>query len=161
MNKQETDEPVYNVLSIVRGTTVDGPGFRTSIYFAGCLHACPGCHNPSSWDFDGGTPMTLSEIMDVVREEDFDVTFSGGDPLYRPEEIARLADAIRAEGHSVWLYTGFTWEEIIADERLMNAVRCMEAVVEGRFVESLRDPDLQFRGSSNQRIIMTASDTDE
>ena len=161
MNKQETDEPVYNVLSIVRGTTVDGPGFRTSIYFAGCLHACPGCHNPSSWDFDGGTPMTLSEIMDVVREEDFDVTFSGGDPLYRPEEIARLADAIRAEGHSVWLYTGFTWEEIIADERLMNAVRRMEAVVEGRFVESLSDPDLQFRGSSNQRIIMTASDTDE
>lgn len=161
MNKQETDEPVYNVLSIVRGTTVDGPGFRTSIYFAGCLHACPGCHNTSSWDFDGGTPMTLSEIMDVVREEDFDVTFSGGDPLYRPEEIARLADAIRAEGHSVWLYTGFTWEEIIADERLMNAVRRMEAVVEGRFVESLRDPDLQFRGSSNQRIIMTASDTDE
>ena len=161
MNKQETDEPVYNVLSIVRGTTVDGPGFRTSIYFAGCLHACPGCHNASSWDFDGGTPMTLSEIMDVGREEDFDVTFSGGDPLYRPEEIARLADAIRAEGHSVWLYTGFTWEEIIADERLMNAVRRMEAVVEGRFVESLRDPDLQFRGSSNQRIIMTASDTDE
>ena len=102
--------------------------------------------------------MTLSEIMDVVREEDFDVTFSGGDPLYRPEEIARLADAIRAEGHSVWLYTGFTWEEIIADERLMNAVRRMEAVVEGRFVESLRDPDLQFRGSSNQRIIMTASE---
>ena len=152
MNKQETDEPVYNVLSIVRGTTVDGPGFRTSIYFAGCLHACPGCHNPSSWDFDGGTPMTLSEIMDVVREEDFDVTFSGGDPLYRPEEIARLADAIRAEGHSVWLYTGFTWEEIIADERLMNAVRRMEAVVEGRFVESLRDPDLQFRGSSNSGL---------
>lgn len=143
----------YNVLKIERGTTVDGPGFRTSIYLAGCRHKCPGCHNPQSWDFSAGTRMTLDEIMAVVREEEFDVTLTGGDPLYNPESTAALVDAVRLEGHSVWIYTGFTWEEICADSRLCEAVYGAEAVVEGRFMESLRDETLPFRGSSNQRII--------
>ncbi|MCM1475112.1 MAG: anaerobic ribonucleoside-triphosphate reductase activating protein [Muribaculaceae bacterium] len=147
-------KPTYRVLDIRRGTSVDGPGFRTSIYFAGCNHACPGCHNPDSWDFLGGEEMTLEEIMEVVREEDFDVTFSGGDPLMHPEEIATLAKAIKEEGHTIWLYTGYTWEEIQHDERLQLTLPYLEAIVEGPFVESLKDPDLLFRGSSNQRIIM-------
>lgn len=146
-------EPTARVLSIVRGTTVDGPGLRTSIYFAGCDHHCEGCHNPQSWDFDGGSLMTLSQILDIVEEEDFDVTLSGGDPLYRPEFIASLVKGIAALGHKVWIYTGFTWEEILADPGLLDAVSEAEAVVEGRYVAALRDPDLRFRGSSNQRII--------
>ena len=68
---------LYNVLKIERGTTVDGPGFRTSIYLAGCRHGCPGCHNPQSWDFETGVKMSLEEIMDVVREEEFNVTLTG------------------------------------------------------------------------------------
>ena len=64
----------YKVLDIRRGTTVDGPGFRTSIYFAGCNHACPGCHNPESWNFNGGVEMSADEILKVIEEEDFDVT---------------------------------------------------------------------------------------
>lgn len=137
----------------MKGTTVDGPGFRTSIYFAGCRHGCRGCHNPQSWSFDGGSEMDIEEIMDIVRDEDFDVTFSGGDPLYHPVEVEELSGRITAEGHSVWLYTGFTWEEINSDPVLMKALRHIDTIVEGRFVESLRDPDLKFRGSSNQRII--------
>ena len=144
----------YRVLDILRGTTVDGPGFRTAIYFAGCRHACPGCHNPQSWDFDAGTEMTLDELLDIIREEDFDVTFSGGDPLYHPEEIAVLAQAVRTLGHKVWLYTGFTIEEIVASPTLSLPLPYLDAVVEGPFIQSLRDPDLRFRGSSNQRIIM-------
>ena len=73
-----------NILDIVEGTTVDGPGLRTSIYMTGCHHGCPGCHNPESWAFDGGTAMDLEEILAVVEENDFNVTLSGGDPLYRP-----------------------------------------------------------------------------
>lgn len=141
------------ILSIVRGTTVDGPGLRTSIYFAGCSHHCEGCHNPQSWDFDAGTEMTADDIMSIIEEEDFDVTLSGGDPLYHPDFVADLIDRIGRMGHSVWVYTGFTWEEITADPVLTNAVRHAEAVVEGRYVAALRDPDLIFRGSSNQRII--------
>lgn len=141
------------VLDIIRGTTVDGPGFRTSIYLAGCRHECPGCHNPESWDFAGGRDMTLEEIMEIVREEEFDVTLSGGDPLYHPEEVEALTALIREAGFKTWVYTGFTWEEIQADPKLMKALVNVEAIVEGRFLKALRDPDLLYRGSSNQRII--------
>lgn len=152
MNKDTT----YRVLDIVRGTTVDGPGFRTAIYLAGCRHQCPGCHNPQSWDFGAGEEMTLEEIMEVVKEEDFDVTLTGGDPLYNPDTTALLAKAVTEAGHSVWLYTGFTYEEILASPRLSLPLPYLEAIVDGPFVESLRDPDLPFRGSSNQRIIFMA-----
>ena len=70
------------VLDIARGTSVDGPGLRDSIYFAGCHHACEGCHNPQSWDMNGGREMSDDEIMEILRYDDFDVTISGGDPMY-------------------------------------------------------------------------------
>ncbi|MDE7096484.1 MAG: anaerobic ribonucleoside-triphosphate reductase activating protein [Muribaculaceae bacterium] len=143
----------YKILDIIKGTTVDGPGFRTAIYFAGCRHACPGCHNPQSWDFNAGKDMSLEELMEVIEEEDFDVTLSGGDPLYHPEEIAALAKAIFESGYKVWLYTGFTIEEIQASERLSLPLPFLDAIVEGPYIAALRDPDLPFRGSSNQRII--------
>lgn len=145
------------ILDIVRGTTVDGPGFRTSIYFAGCRHKCPGCHNPQSWDFDTGQDMDIDEIMDIVREEDFNVTFSGGDPLYHPDEVVELSRRIVLEHHNVWLYTGFTVEQILDDDKLRCALRYIDTVVDGPFIEALRDPDLTFRGSSNQRIIPVSS----
>lgn len=143
----------YRVLDIVRGTTVDGPGFRTAIYFAGCRHECPGCHNPQSWDFNAGQEMTLAELMEVIEEEDFDVTLTGGDPLYHPENISFLAKRIKDLGHTIWLYTGFTIEEIKASPRLSLPLPYLDVIVDGRYIASLRDPDLQFRGSSNQRII--------
>lgn len=144
----------YHVLDIVRGTTVDGPGFRTAIYLAGCRHGCPGCHNPESWDFEAGEEMTLEEILAIVEEEDFDVTLTGGDPLYNPESTAILAKAIKESGHTVWLYTGFTIEEIRTSATLSLPLPYLEAIVDGPFVASLKEPDLPFRGSSNQRIIM-------
>ncbi|MEZ3550812.1 MAG: anaerobic ribonucleoside-triphosphate reductase activating protein [Muribaculaceae bacterium] len=146
----------YHVLSIIRGTTVDGPGFRTSIYLAGCSHHCAGCQNPQSWDSSGGTIMSLQEIMDIVREEDFDVTLSGGDPLYNPESTQLLVAALKEEGRNVWIFTGYTWEEIASDSRLLSAVGSADVVVDGRFSQELKDPDLIFRGSSNQRLINVA-----
>lgn len=145
------------VMDIVRGTTVDGPGFRTAVYFAGCNHRCPGCHNPQSWDFDAGVEMDEDEIMAIIREEDFDVTFSGGDPLYYPEAVGKLAARIVESGYNLWIYTGFTWEEIADDPVLFDAVSKAEAVVEGRFIKEYMDPDLKFRGSANQRIISPAN----
>lgn len=141
------------ILDIIRGTTVDGPGFRTSIYMAGCRHQCPGCHNPQSWDFNAGTEMTLEKIMDIVREEDFDVTLSGGDPLFHPQEVAAIASEVHKLGHTVWLYTGFTWEYIQTRPKLLAALKDVDVIVDSPFIEALRDPDLHFRGSSNQRII--------
>ncbi len=143
----------FQVIDIIKGTTVDGPGFRTAIYFAGCRHQCPGCHNPQSWDFNAGHQMTLQQLMEIIDEEDFDVTLSGGDPLYHPEEIAELAKRIKDTGHTIWLYTGFTIENILDSARLSLPLPYIDVIVDGPFIEDLRDPDLKFRGSSNQRII--------
>ncbi|MDE5974990.1 MAG: anaerobic ribonucleoside-triphosphate reductase activating protein [Muribaculaceae bacterium] len=147
---------MYNVLQIMRGTTVDGPGFRTSIYLAGCNHRCPGCHNPSSWDPEGGNNMTLEEIMEIVEEEDFDVTLSGGDPLFSPSSTGRLVRALKQNGRNVWVFTGFRWEDIITMPSLLDAVREADVVVDGPFIEDRKDLDLLFRGSSNQRLIRVA-----
>lgn len=149
-------DDTLRVLRIERGTTVDGPGFRTSIYLAGCTHACPGCHNPTSWSFSGGEVMSIDEVLDVVREEDFNVTLTGGDPLCSPHTTRLLATRIREAGYTLWIYTGYTWEKILASPRLLDIVRLADVVVEGPFVESLRDTDLRFRGSSNQRMIRVA-----
>lgn len=145
------------VLDIYRGTTVDGPGFRTSIYLAGCSHHCEGCHNPSSWDSAGGRSMSLAEIAAIIEEEDFDVTLTGGDPLYNPETCAHLVSLVKALGHEAWVYTGYTWEQISSDPALLAGVREAQVVVDGPYIASLRDPDLHFRGSSNQRLIDVAA----
>ncbi|MDE6116561.1 MAG: 4Fe-4S cluster-binding domain-containing protein, partial [Duncaniella sp.] len=109
------------MLEIIPGTTVDGPGLRTSIYFAGCHHHCPSCHNPESWDMGGGNEMSVEEILSHVIEEDFDVTFTGGDPLAQAEQLIELARQIKANGKNIWCYTGYLYEDIAAD-RIMSKV---------------------------------------
>lgn len=141
------------VLDIVDGTIVDGPGLRTSIYFAGCAHHCHGCHNPQSWDFNAGHAMTITELVEHIRENDFDVTLSGGDPMYQIDAIIPLCREIRALGKNIWLYTGYTIEEIEESASLSRILNEVDAIVEGPFIESQRDLSLHFRGSANQRII--------
>ena len=153
------EDITFQILDIIRGTTVDGPGFRTAIYMAGCRHHCKGCHNPQSWDFNTGKTMTLTQILNIVKDEDFDVTLTGGDPLCSPEKTVILAKAIKEAGYGVWLYTGYLYEEIIEEERLREVLPYLDVVVEGPFIENLKDPDLKFRGSSNQRIIPLNSHT--
>lgn len=142
------------VLDIARGTSVDGPGLRDSIYFAGCRHACEGCHNPQSWDMNGGKEMSDDEVMAILREDDFDVTFSGGDPMYRAAEVARLARRIKAElGKTIWCYTGFVFENIVMKADFRCLLETIDVLVDGPFVLAGRDISLRFRGSGNQRII--------
>lgn len=91
--------------------------------------------------------------MDTVEEEDFDVSISGGDPLYNPTALARLIQEIKKNRRNIWIYTGYTWEEILNSPELFNAIENADILVDGRFIENLRDSDLPFRGSSNQRLI--------
>ena len=143
------------ILDILEETMADGPGFRTSIYCAGCAHHCPGCHNPQSWDFNGGREVSVDELLEIIKADEFaDVTFSGGDPLYQVEAFTELARRIKEEtGKNIWCYTGFRYEDIEKDPRLSMILPYIDTLVDGPFIESLRDPDLHFRGSSNQRII--------
>ncbi len=144
------------VLKIIDGTTVDGPGFRTSIYFAGCRHECPGCHNPSSWDFEAGADMSVSQILERISENDMDVSLSGGDPLYQAEALTCLCRMIKDSGKSIWLYTGFLYEDILANPVYAPLLKYVDVVVDGPFINQLRDTALLFRGSSNQRLIDVA-----
>ena len=150
------------ILDILEETMADGPGFRTSVYCAGCAHHCPGCHNPQSWDFNGGREVPIEEILEVIKADEFsNVTFSGGDPLYQVEAFTELARRIKEEtGKNIWCYTGFTYEEILADGRLSQILPYIDTLVDGPFIDELRDPDLHFRGSSNQRIIHLTSQED-
>ena len=145
---------MIRVLDIIEDTMVDGPGFRTSIYCAGCRHQCSGCHNPQSWDFRGGREMTTKELMKIIMADPYaNVTFSGGDPMYQCDGFAELARAIHNESNKdIWCYTGFTYEALITRAQ-RELLELLDVLVDGPFIQKLRDPDLLFRGSSNQRLI--------
>ena len=99
--------------------------------------------------------MSVQELLDIIKDDEFaNVTFSGGDPLYQVEAFTELARRIKEEtGKTIWCYTGFKYEEILEDKRLSMILPYLDVLVDGPFVEELRDTNLPFRGSSNQRII--------
>ncbi len=143
------------VLNILHQTMADGPGFRTAIYCAGCLHHCKGCHNPHSWAMDGGDAMSVDELLDIVKSDSMsNVTFSGGDPFYQVDAFTELAKRIKEETEkTIWCWTGFTYEEILADPHLAKILPYLDVLVDGPFILEQRDTTLLFRGSPNQRII--------
>ncbi len=147
-----------SVKAIKESTTVDGPGLRTSVYCAGCVNACPGCHNPHTWDINSGQRMTIDEIMAKILAEDFcNVTFSGGDPMYQAAAFAELAKRIKSEtGKNIWCYTGYTFEKCLSDPDKRKLLESIDVLVDGPFIIAKKEEGLLFRGSSNQRIIDVA-----
>lgn len=141
------------ILDIIFETMVDGVGLRTSVYFAGCKHYCKGCHNPQSWDMNGGYEVTIDYLLDLIKDDEFaDVTFSGGDPLYQCDAVTELARRIKEEtDKTIWCYTGFTYEEILENEWLKQILPYIDVLVDGPFVENLKTDEISFVGSSNQR----------
>lgn len=147
-----------NVLKILHDTTVDGPGFRTSIYCAGCRHACPGCHNPQSWAFGTGEDRDTKDLLEEIISDPFaNVTFTGGDPFYQAEAFTELARLIKKNtDKTIWCYTGFTYEELQHETRYAELLQYIDVLVDGPFIMSLRDEDALFCGSTNQRLIDVA-----
>jgi anaerobic ribonucleoside-triphosphate reductase activating protein len=143
------------LLDIVEDTTVDGPGFRTAIYAAGCPRRCPGCHNPQSWEIGNGKMWTIDVLLEKIKQSEFaNVSFSGGDPLMQVEAFTELAKRIRMETNkTIWCYTGYLYEEVIENPKLAQILPYIDVLVDGPYIENLRDESLRFRGSSNQRII--------
>lgn len=143
------------LLDIVEDTTVDGPGFRTAVYAAGCPNRCPGCHNPESWDIRRGRPVAEEEVLARILSDEFaDVTFSGGDPMFQPQAFARLARGIKEKSRkTIWCYTGYTYEKLLRNPAQAALLAWVDVLVDGRFEQDLYDERLLFRGSSNQRLI--------
>ena len=146
---------MISVLSVVHDTMVDGPGFRTSIYCAGCPNHCPECHNPQSWDINHGTMTSTEELMKEIMDDPFaNVTFSGGDPMFQAESFAELARAIRQQSDkTIWCFTGFLFENLVKNPAQLELLKLIDVLVDGPYQKDKRDTDLFFRGSSNQRII--------
>ena len=147
------------VAQVVSDSIVDGVGYRLTVFVQGCPHHCPGCHNPSTWDFDGGYEMDTGEIAAKLRDNPLEggITFSGGEPFCQPEPLGELAEAAHAMGRTVWVYSGFCLEEIMAMSKENEAAKKLldlaDVLVDGRYQEAQRDLSLEFRGSRNQRII--------
>jgi anaerobic ribonucleoside-triphosphate reductase activating protein len=142
------------LMQIVEDTTVDGPGWRSSVYCAGCRHACPGCHNPETWPFTAGVSTSVDEIIERLKKTEGNITFSGGDPMYQAEAFTELAQRIVTELHrTIWCYTGFLFEEVSADPVMSRMLPYLEVLVDGPFIEKERNLNLMFRGSNNQRLV--------
>lgn len=141
---------------LVNDSIVDGPGLRLAVFAQGCPHHCPGCHNPQSHDFDGGTLRDTAEVIAVMRDNPLldGITLTGGEPFAQPEACAEVARAAHAAGLSVWCYSGYTFEQLLAgsaeQRRLLEAV---DVLVDGLFLLEQRSLELRFRGSANQRIL--------
>ncbi|HSP52514.1 MAG TPA: anaerobic ribonucleoside-triphosphate reductase activating protein [Cryobacterium sp.] len=144
---------------------VDGEGVRCSLYLSGCLFACEGCFNEATWSFRYGQPYTpeLEDriLADLGQEYVQGLTLLGGEPFLNTGVCLPLLDRVRRElgTKDVWCWTGYTFEELLleSDDKLALLAR-VDVLVDGRFELAKRDPGLQFRGSSNQRIIdVTAS----
>ena len=138
---------------------VDGEGIRSVIWFQGCDHKCPYCQNPETWDFNGGIERNISDIKKEIEELEFQqgVTFSGGDPLYQLDAFIELAKCVHKCNMDVWVYTGFTYEQLMKlaekDKKYIEALKEIDVLVDGPFVQRLKSFECKFRGSSNQRII--------
>ena len=142
------------ILDIKYGTSVDGIGLRTSIYCAGCQNHCPGCHNPQSWDENGGEPINVDELFKRIVDADMNVTFTGGDPMLHPEGFIELAQMIKDNTNkNIWCYTGYNFEDLLQHPIRRKLVELCDVIVDGRYVEAERDLSLHFRGSRNQRVI--------
>jgi len=142
---------------ITKDDMKNGDGLRVVLWVSGCAHRCPGCHNPVTWDPEDGLefdPAAEAEIFQELKKEHISgITFSGGDPLFPANraEIGRLIEKIAGNcpDKTIWLYTGYLWEEI----RDLPFIAKVDVVVDGRYEEALRDPRLHWKGSGNQRVI--------
>lgn len=147
-----------NIAGIIPVDIADGIGVRVGVFLSGCPHRCPNCFNSEAWDRDYGKPLTqeiYSHLNDLLKLPYIrGITILGGEPLtdYNAEATSWLCFLARANGKDVWVYTGYTWEEL--QQRDLGILwEDVDVLVDGRFVQSLADKRLAFRGSSNQRII--------
>ena len=145
-------------LSGVTGDSiVDGPGLRLTIFTQGCLHHCPGCHNPQTHDPEGGSWADTEDILAAAAENPLldGITLSGGDPFLQPVPCLALAEGAHKIGLNVWTYTGYTWEALWEEKapEKIALLKETDVLVDGPFLLAERSLELRFCGSRNQRLI--------
>ena len=163
-----------NYLKIEHDDVCNGIGIRCTIWFTGCSHKCTGCFNKETWDENSGIDFNIEakkELFDELSKDYISaITFSGGDPLHKNNiiEVNNIIQEIKKQfpNKTIWLYTGYTWEELspnilikgIDEESTLhnvraNIIKSCNVVIDGPYIDNLRDITLKWRGSSNQRVI--------
>lgn len=159
-----------NYGEIIKCDTANGTGIRLSLFVSGCTHCCRGCFQPQTWNFGYGKPFTektMKDILDELEKPYYNgLTVLGGEPLHprNRETVARIISLVKENlpGKDIWIYTGYVLEDLIrmmhkdADYQnspLYRILKNTDILVDGPFVEELKDISLCFKGSSNQRII--------
>lgn len=143
--------------NITKDDMLNGDGLRVVLWVAGCEHNCPNCQNPVTWDINGGLEFDAAAKDELFAEIDkpyiSGITFSGGDPLHpqNREDVGRLIGEYieKFPDKTIWLYTGYEWNEI-KDLPFMNNI---DILVDGKYIDALKDVNLPWRGSSNQKVI--------
>lgn len=145
------------IANTVNDSIVDGPGLRFTVFTQGCPHHCPGCHNPDTHDPQGGTEVPVEDLAAMMGKNPLiqGLTLSGGEPFAQAADCARLAKAAHAVGWTVWTYTGYLFETILAkeDPAWRALLEETDVLVDGPFLEKEKSYELRFRGSRNQRLI--------
>lgn len=147
-----------NFAQIRKYDVANGPGIRTTIFVTGCTHKCHNCFNEDYQDFNFGNPWTHKETDEVIEDLKLDevkgLTVLGGEPFQNEVDLLQVLRDIKKEVQKeIWIFSGYTYEEILKDKDKKKLLEECDVLVDGRFVEALKDLSLRFRGSSNQRII--------
>lgn len=152
------------IAGLAKESIVDGPGLRLAVFTQGCPHHCPGCHNPHTFDFEGGYLIRVDELLSELDKNPLlrGITLSGGEPLARAGEILPLALGAIDRGKDIVCYTGYMFEELLdmlpEQAELEQLLSMVWLLIDGRYQAGLRSPGLPLRGSSNQRVLdMSAS----
>ena len=147
------------IAGIMRESIVDGPGIRFAVFCQGCPHRCPGCHNPQTHDFSGGSEVSVDRILEEIDKDPLlkGVTFSGGEPTCQAEAFAYLGEKVHARGLDIVMFSGYTYEQLMArcadEPDLKRLLDLTDLLLDGPYVKEQRDLTLQYRGSANQRLI--------
>lgn len=153
--KKDLEKVYLNIMDITYSSAVDGEGFRDVLFVNYCPHRCPGCHNPETWEEKNGHKESLSEIYKKLTKSTLtNITYSGGEPFCQSENLVLLSDYIKKTTEkTIWIYSGYTFEEIISDENKKKLLEMCDVLVDGRFEKEYFKENLRFKGSLNQRII--------
>ncbi len=139
------------VARIVYSTSTDGVGLRNSLYVSGCHIHCEGCHNKAWWNKEAGEEQTVDEVFAQLNSDQFNISILGGEPLDQYEAVLSLCKKIKEEtDKTIWLWSGYTLDYI--KKKYTDILHYIDVLVDGPYMESLAEPNLQWRGSTNQQV---------
>ncbi len=155
MSASPLSDVQLRVAGVSEESVVDGPGLRFVLFLQGCRSHCPGCHNPQTWDFEGGELVSVQEVLNRIQGDPLvhGVTLSGGEPFEQAEALVPLAAELKQRGYHLMAYSGYTFEKLAERPECRKLLSLLDILVDGPFILAQKSLELRFRGSSNQRVI--------